>query len=104
MDNEEKLYAWCLEQRLLAGADVLELWKERWLDRHAPGWQTPVTPQDLAYAVTSDDPNLVRAFEAWWNANECSPLRLTIEELRLRIAVEAATHQMNEELEGRESS
>jgi hypothetical protein len=88
LQTEEELYAWCLTQRLLAGSGVLKRSKQKFLDGHAPEWLTPISLDDEAYAFRSRDKDLEEAFEAWWNATHRSPMRLTIDELRLRILVD----------------
>lgn len=86
--TEDELFQWLLEQRLLHDVGVLEPEKVEHLNRRTPEWDAPLTSDEIAMAMTRDNPDLNSAFERWWNLKNMSETPMTFAEIRAKAARE----------------
>lgn len=86
--NEQELYDWLLEQRILLEADALEPDKIVHLNANIAGWDEVVTDNEFGHALAADHAGLNTALEIWWNAKGLSSSPLTFAEIRIKAALE----------------
>lgn len=79
--EEARLYRWQLTQRLLADVDALQPDRRAILDARLPGWNFPLTTEDLDHAVSVVDAELNEALTLWFNAKGLHPTPLTFEDI-----------------------
>lgn len=86
--TEDELFQWLLEQRLRHDVGLLEAEKVERLNQGTPGWDAPLTSDEIAVAMNRDNPDLNSAFESWWNLKNMSETPLTFEEIKAKAARE----------------
>lgn len=86
---EDELFQWLLTQRLLHDVGLLQPERVEHLNRRTPGWDAPLTSDEVAVAMNRDNPDLNSAFERWWNLNHISDTPLTFAEIRVKAAMES---------------
>ncbi|GAA2057031.1 hypothetical protein [Leifsonia soli] len=77
---------WLLTRRLLADVNELLPDRRRYLDVVAPGWNFPLTYEDVEHALSVVDPELNEALTTWFNERTLNLAPLTLGQLR-RLAV-----------------
>lgn len=88
-ETEDELFQWLLTQRLLHDVGLLEPEEVELLNRKTPGWDSPLTSDELAVALNRDNPDLNSAFERWWNLTNMSETPMTFAEIQVKAAMES---------------
>lgn len=84
--EEARLYRWQLTQRLLADVDALRPDRRAQLDTVIPGWDYPLTYEDIDHALWVDDAELNDALTIWYNRRVKNLTALTLDQIRLLAA------------------